>query len=222
MERSKFSGKPKHDTKHSIYLHLKRFELEIDKGNYHDANLVAHNLFWLYPGEKQARRELEDIYISKAERLLRENDLKEAEKALKSALKLEEENPRFLLLFTRIERKLDSHSKTSRGLEILARKLMQSLFPEESSFFDLAWRVFKNLQPEELSQEAISGSLGIVGHEGSNLNTPKVIVLLNKLCSEDIDMLPDGRVKQAIAEIGLTIGCSPEVIHKAAQFILGT
>jgi hypothetical protein len=221
MEKKPFTTSI-HDKQYLTYLLLDRFQIEIDKGNYRDANLVAQNLFWLYPEEKDARRKLEDIYISKAEGLMREDNLKEAEKALKSALKLEEANPRFLLISTRIERKLDSRLKTSRGVEILARKLMQALFPEESSFFDLAWRVFKNMQPEDFSQEAMSGSLGLVGDEGSKLNTPKVIVLLNKLVSQDIDMLPDEKAKQAITKIGRAMGCPPEVIDKTAQFILGT
>jgi len=220
MEKSDFLRKTKHDKQYLIYLLLRRFQIEINKGNYHDANLVAQNLFWFYPEEQDARRQLENIYISKAEGLMREENSKEAEKALKSALDLQKENPRFCLLLAKVEAKRYCPSESSEGVRVLVHTFIRKYFPEELHLFDLAWRVFKDITPKDLTQEALSGGLGIVAQEATKLQTPKVIVLFNEISRKDEEALPDERVKEAITEIGRTAGCSRELIDKITEYIL--
>lgn len=220
MGRRKIFTKTKHDDQYLIHLLLKRFELEIEKENYPEANLVAHNLFWLYSKEEKAKRKLEDIYISKAEHLIREKNLKEAEKAIKSALELEEENPRFLLVLVKIKGKLHSRFEHSQGVKMIAHKFIQTHYPEEQSLFNLAWRVFKNVQPKDFTQQAIPGAVRIIGTEPSELKTPKVVVLLNKLGSQDMEALGEEKIKELITEIGRATGCSEELIDQVVKFIL--
>ncbi|MGD0917114.1 MAG: hypothetical protein ABSB22_11710 [Thermodesulfobacteriota bacterium] len=103
----------------------------------------------------------------------------------------------------------------------LAHDFIQKSYPSELKLFDLAWGIFKDITPKDLTQQAVSGALGIVGEEASQLKTPKVIILFNQIKNENIEALPDEKFKEAVTEIGRATGCSPELIDKAIEFILG-
>ena len=113
-----------------------------------------------------------------------------------------------------------SNGNNKLRVKRLAHDFIQEFYPSELNLFDLAWRIFNDITPKDLTQEAVSAGLGIVGEETSQLKTPKIIVLLNCISNEDVKRLSDIEAKEAINKIGRSAGCSGELIDKITDFVL--
>jgi hypothetical protein len=102
----------------------------------------------------------------------------------------------------------------------IAYEFIKRHFPEELSLFDVAWRVFKNIGPEDFKEVAVSEALGIAGQESSELKTPMVIILLNQIMDKDIKTMQNKNDKEAFIKACRVIGCSQDLIEKVIAFIL--
>jgi hypothetical protein len=158
---------------------------------------------------------LSQFLANKAQYYLRNNETDKASHFIDSVLKLSEEKT----VKIAEPEPLTSH-KHSLDVELMARKFIRTNFPEELPLFDSAWRIFKDITPKDLTQEAFSGALGIVGRKASDVKTPKVIVLFNQISSVNIEMFSGEKFREVVSEIGRSAGCSRELIEKITDFIL--
>jgi hypothetical protein len=219
---------------HAIGL-AKRIQNELGSGHFDDALYLTDTFVFLFSGHQTATRELVTSYTAVSQELLNEGKVEQAEALILKGLIIDPQNSQMLSILVEIKKTQHKELKElgrpslaepflSHGYPLdvkrIAREFTQLNFPEELPFFDLTWRVFKNIQPEDFKEEAVSGALGIVGTETSHFRTPKVIVLLNKIYSEDKDMLRDEEVREALIEIGRAIGCSRELADKIIDFLL--
>lgn len=101
----------------------------------------------------------------------------------------------------------------------LAYRFIKKYFPEELDLFDTAWRVFKDILPADLEQEAIAGALGAVGREPSDIVTPKAIIVINQLNKEDYETLTEEQLRETINRICHEIGYPQELVEQFIEFL---
>lgn len=107
---------------HLKYLLIKRCEIELEKHKYVNANLVAYNLFWLYPEDKKAKYELIQLYLKRAKQFMEDSNYDEVEKIIKSMLDVDSENAE-AFLYLGIAHKLLGKKKQAETELSKARKL---------------------------------------------------------------------------------------------------
>jgi hypothetical protein len=163
-----------------------------------------------YEKELAPQLDTESLLLKNAGKAMSEGRLEDASFFVRSVLLINPNNER-------ARKSLQELDKL--GIRELAHKFIQKFYPGELNLFDIAWRVFKDIRPEVFKQDAVAGALGIVGKEPSKLNTPKVIILLSRLSSENIGTMPDKEIKEKLTDIGRSIGCSQELVDEIFEFI---
>ena len=156
----------------------------------------------------------ERLLIEKADEALQNEEINEAELFLKGALLVNpaNENAREKLKGVRRDR-----------LRRLAFQFIQRFYPQELKLFDLSWRIFFDFSPDDFKQEAVSGTLGIVGRtEYPDVVTPKVIVLLSAVDREKAGSAEDEEIREIISVVGRKIGCSQKLTHQVLRFVLSS
>lgn len=200
----------------------KRIQNEMKSGNYDNALYLTDTFIFLFSGHQAATHELITSYTAVSQKLQNEGQLEQAEALISKGLTVDPQNSQLLSILVKVKKGQHQLLKKlgRRPVATVAHEFIEKYFPKELPLFDLAWRVFKDIRPEDFTQEALSGALGIVGKDQSELNTPKVIVLLNQVSGEDIESLSDEKAKEAVTNIGRAIGCSQKLIDKVTGFIL--
>jgi hypothetical protein len=94
------------------------------------------------------------LLLSKAERAIEEGSLEDATLFLNSALLINPDDKT-------VQRKLEEVRKL-RAKEVVLN-FIQKFYPEELDLFDIAWRVFKDILPEDFKQETVRGDKNTAG-----------------------------------------------------------
>jgi hypothetical protein len=208
------------ETDHSIIL-VKRIENEMINGNIENALYLAETFVFLFSEYEPATSKLVDLFMDYAKKLFKDKRLEDTEIVVNKALVIKPGNSNLLSLLVEIkkeQRKLLISQR--RTVKSFAYSFVEKFYPEELNIFDIAWRVFKDLQPDDFKQEAVAGALGIVGQEASELKTPKIIITLNQLNKKDFEELSAEQVKNTITKTGLEVGSSRELIENFSEFLL--
>ena len=167
-----------------------------------------------------------DSYVTKSQELKETSDLDGASLLVFKALQLDPDNPRLSSLKSQIRHKRDKHFRGPRSLspanvKPIAYNFIKRFYPTELDLFDLAWRVFKDIKPQDYHKGAVSNALGIVGRDETfDIATPKVIVILGTLSEENIYALNEREIGQKIARAGSSLVCSEELINQISKYIL--
>jgi hypothetical protein len=200
----------------------KRIQNEINCGNFDNALYLTDTFVFLFSGHQAATRELVTSYVRGSKELLAEGKLEQAEALITKALTVDPENSQLSSILIQVKKGQNKLLRNlgRRSLKAIAREFIARYLSQEMPLFDSAWGIFKDVRPADFSQEAVSGALGIVGEERAELNSPKTIVLLNHLGMQNVEGLPEEKVKELAANVGRAIGCSQELIDRVTDFIL--
>lgn len=152
----------------------------------------------------------EKLLISKAEKAIADNLDDDAILYLNCAFLVNPDNKKAIQL---VEEVLELRKKK------LLFKFIEIHLPDEIEIFDIAWRVFKNFKPDDFKQQSVAGALGLVGKEGTVINAPKVITIINNIGIE-LDKITEEQVAGSIIKVGNQIGCSNDVIDKLTIFLI--
>ena len=120
-----------------------------------------------------------------------------------------------------IKSELGSLSLSPKRLRDSAYGFIKRFYPHELDLFEIAWRVFHDILPEDFHQEAVSGALGIVGDETADLKTPKVIVLLNAMTNRSVASLSDQEAGEVVAGLAQEVGCPQNLARQLHEYLLG-
>jgi tetratricopeptide (TPR) repeat protein len=154
--------------------------------------------------------EIEEL-IDKANALKEKRKYTEALKCLREALELMPENK---------EAKKQLNEIRKIRIKNLAYDLIKKFYPAELDLFDMAWRVYNDISPKDFKEQAVSGSLGLVGHERSDLKTPQIIILLNEIGSHELEQPSDEELKDLTLKAGQATDCPQQLIDQLIDFLI--
>jgi len=153
----------------------------------------------------------EKVFLDNAEQAEQRGQLAEATLFIKSVLVL---NPNNQVAREKL--------KQLKKLKVrhLAHDFIKTFYPAELDLFDIAWRLFNDILPADFHREALSGALGIVGDQATQLESPKAIVLLNAVNDRSMEGLSDDETSDIVADIAQQVGCPQKLTQQLRQFIL--
>ncbi|PQP35725.1 hypothetical protein C6A37_01195 [Desulfobacteraceae bacterium SEEP-SAG9] len=198
-----------------------RIKNEMNSENLDNALYLTDTFILLFSGHQPATTEIVKSYTVLSRNLIKDSKLEEAEKIISKALLIDPDNSEILSILVGIKKhqhnQLKKYGQTTKSL---AYKFIENHYPRELKLFDIAWRVFKDITPKDFKQEATAGALGIVGKEGFEVKTSKVIVLLNHLNSVDLASLEESDIRKIALKAGQDIGCSSNLVNQLIDFIM--
>ena len=199
----------------------KRIKNEINNRNIDNALYLTDTFIVLFPRHQPETTEITKSYAKLSQTLIKESKLKEAENIILKALLLDPDNPKPQDILIKIKKHQYSHLKKSgQTTKSLAYEFIEKYYPKELNIFDIAWRVFKDITLKDYKQEAVAGTIGIVGEEAAEAKTPKAIIVLSRLHSQDIANMSQEKIKTYISDYGNKIGCSQKLIEQLTSHVL--
>lgn len=157
------------------------------------------------------------------------DELEEAIECLKEAVELKPREKTIEEKLDQIQNSLHERkhlSKESKDFSLknirkIAYEFVKKYYPKELDIFDLAWRIFRDITPQDFKQEEVSGALGIVGKPDlSELITPKLIILLTNLSQEEIVLMSQGELTDSMLLTAKRVGCSKDFMKRIREFLL--
>lgn len=212
-----FSGLQKNINNPDILV--KRIIAEIQGDNIKNALYLIDTVIFLFPDHKNAQRELTSALTELSNKLIKKGQLEQTETVISKALLLSPDDANLLSTLVKIKKKQRvAIKKTGQpSIKDFAYQFIKENFPEELHIFDIAWRVFKNIDPNDFDSVLTPEALGIIQIGEGDIKTPKVLIMLDNLSIEGEKVSTSEEIADILTEIGQKIGCPTELIHKIIQ-----
>jgi hypothetical protein len=200
---------------------VKRIIAEIQNDNIDNALYLTDTFVFIFSYDNDPQTELISAFTELSNKLVKDGQLDQAETLISKALLISPDNSMLLSSFVEIKKKQRAEIRKLGRLSVkdFAYKFIKKHFPEELSLFDTAWRVFKNIQPKDLVSMPIPEALGLSGPDGSDLNSPQVIIILNIFSRKGEQVSSEKELTKILTDIGNEVGCAPELLNEIIQSV---
>lgn len=175
-----------------------------------------------FPENRRARDHLGLVYLEMAQKNIREGNPSQARQIIKKALTLDPENQAAgaLLNSLGLDLKIEPTKAWASRLHQTAKNFVEHYYPDQSKWFDLAWRIFKGVAPEELQGRQWADALGAVGEEESGRVLSHVVVMLSALAEEPPQRLNAEKLDETIRRMGTRLDADEKMINQLIPFAI--
>ena len=199
-----------------------RAVVRFESGEYYRAGALLKAILIDFPENRQAKARLVDVYLKITGRLIKENDFEKARQVFEKALVLDRRGKNFKDFNQALEKsKIESPPNALQvRIRETARRFIEKFYSEQLDWFDAAWRIFKDVTPDQFESQYLQSTLGITSAEEADLIVVEVVVILSAIGLELHERLTEEKIVERIRWAGSRLKVSEFLVNQLTRHAL--